>query len=193
MRRVLSPDKVVQAKSPAHRAVTTRRCLAAVQDLYGHALNIMIVGVAPRTMTSQQSREQSHPAALAGSTGWYSRFWFDQDKGIRPIQIPSPQRGSENPVHTMKPGARLLSYDDGELLPQSSFQYKPGRVTNARTYVTTAMTSEVIALISRAAFDGRNRSGLNPLILLTDQVLMTHSLYSEIAAAAPAVRRQSRS
>lgn len=36
--------------------------------------------------------------------------------------------------------------------------------------------------ISRAAFDGRNEPGLNPLILLTDQALMTHTnLKGEIA------------
>jgi hypothetical protein len=72
----------------------------------------------------------------------------------------------------------LLSFEYGELLPQScAFQCEPVARYEERTDVRDDCTGERIhrADISRAAFDGRNEPGLNPLILLTDQVLMTHS------------------
>ena len=61
---------------------------------------------------------------------------------ISPARIYPPHRPKE-PVHATEPGSRLLSFDDGELLPQSSgLQCEPvARLKNARIYVTTATTA----------------------------------------------------
>jgi hypothetical protein len=62
----------------------------------------------------------------------------------------------------------LLSFEDSELLPESSgFQCKPvARYRKARMYVTTAMTSEPIALMLVEAFASSNELRLNPLVHL---------------------------
>ena len=79
----------------------------------------------------------------------HNGFRFDDYESISPARIYPPQRHPEEPVHATEPWTRLLSFEDGELLPQSSdFNASLWRLmNNARMYVTTAMTSEPIALM----------------------------------------------
>ena len=108
----------------------------------------------------------------------HNGFRFDNDESISPPGIYAPQRRSKEPVHSTEPGSRLLSFEDGELLPQSSgFQCKPVARYEQRTDVRDDRNDERShrSDISRAALDGCNRSGLNPLIFLTRQVLMTYN------------------
>jgi hypothetical protein len=85
----------------------------------------------------------------------------------------------KEPVHATEPGASFVSFEYGELLPRScGFQCEPVARYEERTNVRDDdCNGERIhrSDISRAAFDGRNEPRLNPLILLTDQVLMTHN------------------
>jgi hypothetical protein len=111
----------------------------------------------------------------AGTMPGHNGFRFDDYESISPARVCPPQRRPKEPVHATEPGSRLLSFEDSELLPESSgFQCKPvARYHKARMYVTTAMTSEPIALM---LVEQPSMAAINPdpLILLTDQVLMTH-------------------
>jgi hypothetical protein len=75
------------------------------------------------------------------------RFRFDQDDGVSPTRIQSAQRRLKEPVRATEFRSRLLSFEDGKLLPQSCrFQCSLWRGTKKqRMYATIASTSEAIA------------------------------------------------
>jgi hypothetical protein len=72
----------------------------------------------------------------------------------------------------------LLSFEDCKLLPQSSgFQCKPVACDEQHTDVHNHRNDERAhrSDVTGAALGGRKKRGVNPLILLPDQVLMTHT------------------
>ena len=100
-------------------------------------------------------------------------------ESISPTRVYAPQRHPKEPVHTTESGSRLFSFEDSKLLPQSSgFQCKPVARYEQGMDIRDDRNDERTHRydISRAAVDDRNRSGLIALILLTDQVLMTHTV-----------------
>ena len=50
----------------------------------------------------------------------HHRFRFDEYEGISPTRIQSPQHRPEEPVQAIESGSGLLSFENRELLPQSS-------------------------------------------------------------------------
>ena len=56
----------------------------------------------------------------------HNGFRFDNYKSISPARVYPPQRPPKKPVQATEPESRLLSFEDGELLPKSSgFQCEP--------------------------------------------------------------------
>jgi hypothetical protein len=56
----------------------------------------------------------------------HNGFRFDNYESISPARVYPPQRPPKKPVRATEPGSRLLSFEDGELLPKSSgFQCEP--------------------------------------------------------------------
>ena len=91
--------------------------------------------------------------------GGHNGFRFDGYESISPARIYPPQRRPKELVNLTEPGSRLLSFEDGELLPQSSgLQCEPVARYEQRTDVRDDRNDERThrSDISRAAFDGRN-------------------------------------
>jgi hypothetical protein len=56
----------------------------------------------------------------------HNGFRFDNYESISPARVYPPQRPPKKPVRATEPGSRLLSFEDGELLPKrSGFQCEP--------------------------------------------------------------------
>lgn len=108
----------------------------------------------------------------------HNGFRFDDDESISPARVYAPERPPKEAVQPTESGSRLLSLEDSKLLSESSgFQGKPVTHYEQRTDIRGNRNEERAHRtdLSRETFGG-NEPGLNPLILLPDQVLMTHSL-----------------
>ena len=87
-------------------------------------------------------------------------FRFHDYERISPAGMYPPQRRPKEPVHPAEPRSRLLTFEDSELLPQSSgFQCKPVARYEQRTDERDDRNCERPhrSDISRAAFAGRNK------------------------------------
>jgi hypothetical protein len=66
----------------------------------------------------------------------HNGFRIDDYESISPARVYPPQCRPKGPVHATESGSRVLSFEDGELLPQSSgFQCKPVARYEQRTDV----------------------------------------------------------
>jgi hypothetical protein len=106
----------------------------------------------------------------------HNGFRFDDYESISPARVRPTQRRPKEPVHETEPGSRLFSIEDSELLPESSgFQCKPVARYEQGTHVRDDRNDKRTHRfdVIRAAFDSGDINP-HPLILLTDQILMTH-------------------
>ena len=95
----------------------------------------------------------------------HNGFRFDDYESISPARVYSPQGGPKEPVEASEPGSRLLSFEDSELLPQSSgFQCEPVARYEQRTDVRDYRNDERThrSDVSRGAFAGAITPGLDP-------------------------------
>ena len=92
----------------------------------------------------------------------HNGFRFDDYESISPARVCPPQRRPKEPVHATEPGSRLLSFEDSELLPESSgFQCKPVARYEQGTHVRDDRNDKRTHRfdVSRAAFDGGDKPG----------------------------------
>lgn len=93
----------------------------------------------------------------------HNGFRFDDDERISPARVCPTQGGPKEPVYATEPWSRLLSFENGKLLPQSSgFQCKPvarhDQCSNVRDDRNDERTHR--SDVSRAAFAGDYKAEL---------------------------------
>jgi hypothetical protein len=100
--------------------------------------------------------------------------WFDQDQSIGPTRIAATKCDPEEPVETIESGARLFSFEDGELLAQGHrLQSQPMTWQKECPRVRHHWNKPIHRSDNNAPRRDQNTQA-KCFSLLADQVLMTH-------------------